>query len=157
VGVSARLAVIAGVRNPSMTDEKKPFTVSDRRHFNTEGEARSDDEPAAPVPPPAGSSAAPRPTEPASSQGPGPMPALPAGLPGVFLLLYMEAGVRLGLMGAAGERPQVDLTTARAFIDMLVVLRDKTAGNRTPEEDRLLEDLLYQLQMAFVEVSKAGA
>jgi hypothetical protein len=50
---------------------------------------------------------------------------------------------------ATGERAQ-DLEQAREAIDLLLLLRDKTEGNRSPEESRLLEHLLYDLQMRYL-------
>jgi hypothetical protein len=47
-----------------------------------------------------------------------------------------------------------DLPLARQTIDTLEMLEEKTRGNLTPEEARLLEDLLYDLRMRFVEASK---
>jgi uncharacterized protein DUF1844 len=55
---------------------------------------------------------------------------------------------------ATRER-RVDLEQAREAIDALLVLRDKTSGNRTEQEDRLLEELVYDLQMRFVRVAEA--
>jgi hypothetical protein len=43
-----------------------------------------------------------------------------------------------------------DLEMARHNIDLLELLQDKTKGNRTPEEDQLLEHLLFQLRMTYV-------
>jgi hypothetical protein len=51
-----------------------------------------------------------------------------------------------------GER-HVDLAQARDAVDMLLLLRDKTAGNRSEDESRLLEEILYDLQMRFVRVA----
>jgi Domain of unknown function (DUF1844) len=62
---------------------------------------------------------------------------------------------QLGLMaGPSGERIPADLANARQTIDMLEVLQDKTRGNLTSDEGRLLEDVLYELRMAYVEVDK---
>jgi uncharacterized phage protein gp47/JayE len=55
---------------------------------------------------------------------------------------------------ATGET-RVDLEEARHGIDALLVLRDKTSGNRTEQEDRLLEELVYDLQMRFVRTAEA--
>jgi hypothetical protein len=38
----------------------------------------------------------------------------------------------------------------------LDVLREKTAGNLSPQEDAMLEDVLYQLRVAFVEKRRRG-
>ena len=43
-----------------------------------------------------------------------------------------------------------DLAQAQAAIDVLLMLREKTNGNRTEQETRLLESILYDLQMRFV-------
>jgi len=56
---------------------------------------------------------------------------------------------------STGEQ-HVDLEQARDVIDMLALLRDKTAGNRTDEESRLLEQIMYDLQIRFVRASEAG-
>jgi hypothetical protein len=54
------------------------------------------------------------------------------------------------LGGAPGEEGAPDLEGARAFITLLEVLNEKTEGRRTPEEDRVLESLLYQLRMEYL-------
>lgn len=45
----------------------------------------------------------------------------------------------------------LDLEAAKETIDLLVLLESKTRGNRTPEEEELLKNLLPELQMKFVE------
>jgi len=56
---------------------------------------------------------------------------------------------------STGER-HVDLDQARDAIDVLALLRDKTAGNRTEEESHLLEQVMYDLQMRFVRATEAA-
>lgn len=48
------------------------------------------------------------------------------------------------------DEQELDLELARHNIDLLELLQDKTKGNRTPEEDQLLEHLLFQLRMTYV-------
>ena len=48
-----------------------------------------------------------------------------------------------------------DLLLAKQTIDILAMLRDKTKGNLTPEEERFLESLLTDLKIRFVERSQA--
>jgi Domain of unknown function (DUF1844) len=69
----------------------------------------------------------------------------------VFVMFASSALVHLGEAAdpVSGER-RVDLEQARAAIDLLLLLRDKTRGNLSEEESRLLEDMLYDLQMRFV-------
>jgi hypothetical protein len=47
-----------------------------------------------------------------------------------------------------------DLVQAKHTIDILLMLRDKTRGNLTADETRLLQELLPQLQMAYVTASR---
>jgi hypothetical protein len=48
--------------------------------------------------------------------------------------------------------PKPDMDQARHLIDMLQMLEDKTAGNRTPQESGLLDSTLHDLRMAYVAV-----
>jgi hypothetical protein len=138
--------------------DDKPFIVNDRRHFTADGEAR----PAPETPPAAG------PEEP----GEAPSPAAPpddrprgAGAPagpvdfGSFVLsLGAQAGALLSGAGADEEVSQAEaLAHAQQIISILEMLQDKTHGRRTPDEDRLLEELLFQLRMAFVQKKRTGA
>lgn len=65
------------------------------------------------------------------------------------------ASLAASAMGSLGQGPgaQVDLEMARHTIDILGVLKDKTAGNLDPEEQKLLDTLLYECRMRFVEKS----
>jgi hypothetical protein len=54
-------------------------------------------------------------------------------------------------------QPMLDLEGAREMIDMLDVLREKTIGHLAPEEDTLLLDVLGNLKLAFMEMTKAAA
>ena len=49
------------------------------------------------------------------------------------------------------QQPQVDLEQAQHTIDIIMMLREKTRGNLTDEEEGFLQELLPQLQMAFVQ------
>ena len=71
--------------------------------------------------------------------------------------LYMTALVQLGLMHEQGGQPGVDLLGARQTVDTLGLLADKTRGNLTMTEDNLLQNCLYELRMAYVEVTNAIA
>ncbi len=55
-----------------------------------------------------------------------------------------------------GEAPAKDLALARQTIDMLGLLEEKTRGNLTGDEERLLSQILYDLRMRFLELSKAS-
>jgi hypothetical protein len=65
---------------------------------------------------------------------------------------------QMGLIpGPSGERIPVDLPNARRTIDLLEVLQQKTEGNLTSDEAQLLEDVLYELRMSFVEMERRQA
>jgi hypothetical protein len=49
-------------------------------------------------------------------------------------------------------QPQVNIPLAKMFIDQLAVIRAKTAGNLTEDEQRVIDSALEQMEMAFVHV-----
>jgi hypothetical protein len=71
--------------------------------------------------------------------------------------VYMTTILQLGGGTEPGQAPRVDLMGARQSIDMLAVLADKTKGNLTAEEQRLLDSALFEVRMAFLEVTQALA
>ena len=71
--------------------------------------------------------------------------------------LYMTAMMQLGLMHEQGGQPRVDLIGARQTIDTLSLLSEKTKGNLTAAESGFLQNSLYELRMAYVEVTNALA
>ena len=137
------------------TSEQKPsgFTVTDRRSFASSGETRepsdnpSDSPPAVEAPP-------------AAEAGKAPEGARARALPpvdfGTFVLsLGSSAIMHLGELAAEeGGAPKKDLTLAKHTIDILSMLQAKTKGNLTAQEDKLLESLLYDLRLRFVQASK---
>lgn len=130
-----------------MSEDRKGFTVKDRRHFTADGEVRSEPTDEAAV--------APLPT---AVVEPGPPPARPASKPvgqavqfaELLVQLAGNASVLLGLAAPEGEAAQPDLEGAREVIGILEMLREKTEGRRTPEEEKLLEGILYELRMSYV-------
>jgi hypothetical protein len=71
--------------------------------------------------------------------------------------LYMTSMMQLGLMRQQGGQPQVDIIGARQTIDTLSLIAEKTKGNLTPAEENFLQNSLYELRMAYVEVTNALA
>ncbi len=143
-------------------NEEVGFRVVDRRLFTAEGELR----PEAVQQKQAEQTA----VTPAGRAEPESRPmASPAGqeresprsLPSFQLLidfLARNAAVLLG--GYADPRTGqaiVDLDGARELLDMLDALREKTRGNLTAEEERLLTDVLGSLKLSYVEVSQAAS
>jgi len=82
------------------------------------------------------------------------------GLPEARFDLFLQGLAMEALMGL-GDAPhpvsrkqEVNLPHAKYLIDLLGILEEKTKGNRTVDEDRLLSDVLYQLRMRYL--NKAG-
>ena len=67
--------------------------------------------------------------------------------------LYMTSLMQLGLAAPQGEKPTLDLIGARQTIDILGILNDKTKGNLTTAEENTLRNILYELRMAYLEVT----
>jgi hypothetical protein len=120
------------------------FKVTDRRRRTEEDEPAR--EPAA--------DPAPAQAEPsrASPLDPG---AGDRSLAGLFMMLASSAVVALGDAPdpLTGQR-QIDLTQAADAIDLLILLREKTEGHRSTEENRILEEVLYDLQIRYVRATK---
>jgi hypothetical protein len=74
--------------------------------------------------------------------------------------LKMQAEMRLGMLHLGvpeDEKEEPDLRTARHTIDMLAMLADKTRGNLSMEEQRLVENSLTELRFRYVQVSESTA
>jgi hypothetical protein len=71
--------------------------------------------------------------------------------------LYMTAMLQLGLVQEERGQPRIDLVGARQTVDTLGLLAEKTKGNLTPVEENFLQNCLYELRMAYVEVTNALA
>ena len=147
--------------------EGSGFKVVDRRSFATDGLLREEPR-EAPAPPSKVERPAESPSTPSATRAdarPEETLELPEdfGAPGNVdqgfetLVSYLgtTAMFQLGMMaGPGGERIPADLTSAHHTIDMLEVIERKTRGNLTPDEGRLLEDVLYELRIAFIEAEK---
>ena len=71
--------------------------------------------------------------------------------------LYVNALMALGeVENPESKQFSTNLELARQNIDILSMLRNKTAGNLTPEEDSLLQELIPQLQLLFVKKASAS-
>ena len=188
-----------------MSEQSKPFVVTDRRRHTMDGEVRPDADPSPERPsrtdvaPPAPAST-PEPTGPIAVASPDqespyedealPQPPTeeqkiqarmaymqtadrlstairaanpgmdhppPMNFDGLVQSVYMTAIMQLGGATPEGQQPQVDLIGAQQSIAMLTVLSDKTTSNLIPEESALLDRALFELQMAFLEITQALA
>ncbi len=142
--------------------DEKPFSVSDRRHFTPEGRPREEPGETPATGPeataePEAAGKEPRAAEAAAGPPSEERPRRPAG-PIDFGAFVLSLGAQAGLLlsgageaGAEGLDEDAALDGARQIIDILEMLQDKTQGRRTEQETRVLEDLLFQLRMAYVE------
>jgi hypothetical protein len=79
-----------------------------------------------------------------------------ASFPDFLLWLATLAAVQFGDLPdpATGEPVEPNLTAAGNVVDLIAMLQEKTAGNLTPTEAKLLDDLLYELRMRFVQAQE---
>ena len=146
-------------------EEKAPsFKVNDRRRFSSEGELKPEfrgeaDVSSADAPDTSSASAASR-TEQTARANEQTRRGPQAGLPpaeltfGTFLVgLSTQALVLLGDVPdpESGKPSPPDLRGAQQVIDIIAMLREKTRGNLDREEEQLIEAVLYELRMKYVE------
>lgn len=71
-----------------------------------------------------------------------------------FLSVSSAAFMGLGIIPGANGKTEVNLHLAQQNIDLLELMQVKTKGNRTPEEDKLIDQLLFETRLRFVETQK---
>jgi hypothetical protein len=136
-----------------MSQTEKPFTVSDRRHFTPEGRPREE------------ATETPTPEKPAPESGEerrteADRPPAPEG-PADFSQFVVGLAAQAGTLLSAEKLPEgVDageaLEGARSVIAILEMLKEKTAGRLSGSEEALLDEILFQLRMAYVARTRAG-
>jgi hypothetical protein len=146
----------------TMPDDKaheSGFKVVDRRPFSVDGTRREGAEKETSEGLPETPTSAPRPsTGRAVSEPEEFLEPEGSGFETLVSYLSTTAMFQLGVLpGPGGERLPPDMVSARRTIDLLQVLQEKTRGNLTAAESRLLEDVLYELRLSYVEVEKRGA
>jgi hypothetical protein len=153
-------------------DEEKPIRIVDRRMFTPDGELRPEfqaeeaSEPAAapePAPPPQASSLEPEGAPPAEEHGaaeeePPPEPQEPrTDFASLIRSLATTAYSALGLLPDPSGSRRRDPVVARQMIDWLAMLEVKTRGNISFEESDFLAKVLYELRLAYVEITRQPA
>ena len=139
-------------------DSSRGFRVTDRRRFSDDGETREQDgatgaeHEAAPAPEP----------EPPPVHEPTPAREEAVSFSSFLLGLSTQALLHLGeIEDPASGRVERDLGAAKHVIDILGILQDKTKGNLEQAEEQLLDAVLYDLRMRYVELvrgpSREGA
>ena len=82
------------------------------------------------------------------------MPLPPPSFLFLVLSLRAQCEIQLGLMHyGEEEKPEPDLDLARHTIDLMAMLLEKTKGNLSLEEHRMLENSLTELRFRYVQVS----
>jgi hypothetical protein len=150
-------------------NEPKEIKVTDKRMFTAEGELKEEyrlfgekataaEEPAAPAPPREEPPAAVPPRAAADLAEETARLEFPSTPPGhgptffdLVLMLAEPASLYLGDVELPGGQVAENLEMARAHIDLLDVLRQKTMGNLNVQESAFLEDLLYRLRVRYVQ------
>lgn len=153
----------------SRSDESGEIKIVDRRKFTAEGDRRPDapDEDEGAPPPPTTATDPGRSKEPAGPSPEAPPPGgfqhtpveEPEGVDFTLLINAMAQPVVILLDEVPNDDPrenQALLERARIQIDLLDLLRVKCRGNLAPDEERLLDQVLYQLRMLYVQ-KRGGA
>jgi hypothetical protein len=81
-------------------------------------------------------------------------PLPPASFELLVFSLKTQCEMRLGVLGFAEQKTEPDLPAARHAIDMLAMLVEKTRGNLSLEEQRLIENSLTELRFRYVQASE---
>jgi hypothetical protein len=140
-------------------NENQEIRVEDRRFFDKDGNpVRQEEEPSKTESTPSQNS------EPMQEKPPHQRESAqrkPSGPPlqidfASFLMIYLQTAlIHLGeLEDSVEKKPQINLEAARQIIDILDMLKEKTRGNLTQEEERYLESMLFDLRMRYVEKAK---
>ena len=140
-------------------EEQVEFKIVDRRLFTQDGERRPDAvmEQQKVPPPPDSRAAQPSPGQTKKSAAASEARAAPHAthFEQLAMSLLTTAMFQMGLAARPGEPPPPpDLAAAQETIDLLTMLQEKTKGNLTTEEAEVLTGGLYELRMAFVEMSR---
>jgi hypothetical protein len=132
--------------------ERRGFQVKDRRRFSETGETRAE----------AAEDAPPQPAEAAPIAAPPPQSAAevedePVTFSTFVLGLSTQALLHLGeIPNPLTSTLERDLGAAKHVIDILGILREKSRNNLEPGEEALLDSVLYDLRMRYVELVRAA-
>ena len=137
----------------SEEESGKGFTVQDRRRFSPEtGEAREDSRENRDTSQVESAASQPE-AEHDAPQAQEPLPAI--NFSTFIISLSTQALMQLGeIADPLSGKVNKDIPVAKQMIDIIGMLRDKTKGNLNAGEDRLTEDILFDLRMKYVEAVK---
>jgi hypothetical protein len=133
----------------TMVDEKdKTFTVKDKRHFTPEGEIKQEEKKEEP----GGESREEAQKEEAQKT---PLPEI--NFSSFIFSLSTSALLHFGeISDPISNKRERNLPLAKQTIDLLGMLKEKTKGNLLKEEEELLDTILFNLRMKYVEEAKKG-
>ncbi|MBI4799309.1 MAG: DUF1844 domain-containing protein [Desulfarculus sp.] len=132
-----------------MSQEDQGFTVKDRRTFSEDGSSRQEEPQAADKP------QAEAQEEPRRQDAPRFEHLPPVDFSGLIISLSHAAMMHLGhIPDPASGQPRQELALARHTIDTIGMLKEKTKGNLTEDEHRLIEGALTELRLAFVQANR---
>lgn len=140
------------------SEREEGFKVRDKRRFTEEGESKESEAPSPAEESQAGprEKVGPEAARAESSAGKERHEApRPLDFSSFVLSLANTALFQMGFIKMSeADEPQKDLTGARQTIDIIALMEEKTRGNLTDQEKKLISETLFQLRMAFVEAAK---
>ena len=129
-------------------EEQESYRVTDKRSFKEDGESRVPDASETKEEKPAGE---PYSESGSDASGPKTEQLPPIDFPSYILSYYTQGLVLLGEVPSpySGKKEE-DVEAARHTIDILTLLQEKTKGNLSQDEEKLLENVLYELRMKYM-------
>jgi hypothetical protein len=133
--------------------------VTDRRMFTADGELRTQYSHLGKAGPPAEADSEAPPAEallpeegtPAAAEGAAEPEEEGPSILDLMSLLAENASIHLQQAAAPGGGQAENLELAKLYVDLLAILKKKTAGNLTSNEEMVLDDVLYRLRLGFAE------
>ncbi len=132
------------------TDWKKQAQEEKRRL--AEQEQKRQEQERATRPPPAAPVAAPA-GAPAPRPGRGTRETPPPSIGAIVQSIWTQTMLYLGELAPSGMEPMLNLDMAKHQVDLLGILEDKTKGNLSPEEQHLLDGILYEARTRFISIA----
>jgi hypothetical protein len=135
--------------------EGKGFTVQDRRRFSETGESREGSQAPTQAEDAGPADASEHPSESSSQRRTEQAPLPEINFSTFVISLSTQALMHLGEMAnPLTGKVEPDTAVAKQMIDIIGMLREKTQGNLNSGEERLMEDILFDLRMKYVEAVK---
>lgn len=136
-----------------MAEEEKDFVIKDKRQFTSEGELKPEEE--VHKEEKKGKEEAEGKGDETQTKEDVPLPEI--NFSSFVLSLSSSALLHFGqIPDPISKKKERNLPLAKQTIDILGILKEKTKGNLTKDEEQLISNLLYDLRMRYVEESKKG-